>query len=97
MTNRVAKTLAVKEIIQRAQLNPANDGDRIRNFLKECPEESNYLIEHFLIGNSRVAEPISFRKSTQTFAKHISLDKLNDNCHLKLSQAQFNWLTSFQV
>ena len=97
MTFREVKALAIKEIIQRAQLNSRNDQQRIRDFLKECPEESNYLIENFIIGNSRVAEPISFRKSTQTFAKHISLDKLNDNCHLKLSQEQFNWLTSFQV
>ena len=91
------KTLAIKEIIQRAQKNPANNRRNIENFLKQIPEKSNYLIENFLIGNSRVAEPISYRQSTQPFAKHLSLDRLNDNCRLVLSATQFETLTSFQI
>ena len=91
------KTLAVKEIIERAQKNPANDQRNIENFLKQIPEKSNYLIENLFLANSRVAEPICFRQSTQTFAKHISLDKLNNNCHLILSAAQFETLRSFQL
>lgn len=91
------KTLAIKEIIQLAQKNPANNRRNIENFLKQISEKSNYLIEHFLIGNSRVAEPISYRQSTQTFAMHISLDRLHDHCRLILSATQFETLTSFQV
>ena len=91
------KTLAVQEIIERAKKNPANDQRDIDNFLKQIPEKSDYLIENLFLGNSRVAEPICFRPSTQTFAKHISLDKLNNNCHLILSEAQFETLRSFQL
>ena len=91
------KTLAIKEIIQRAKNHSDNDKQKIENFLKEVPEKSNYLIENFLIGNSRVAEPISFRKSSQPFAKHISLDKLHNYCHLILSANQFETLTSFKI
>ena len=69
------KTLAIKEIVQLARQNSANDQNEITKFLNEIPAESNYLIEKFFFGYySRVAQPICFRKSTQTFATHISLD-----------------------
>jgi len=91
------KTLAIKEIIERARRSPLNNKQDIANFLKEIPVESNYLIENPFIGNSRVLEPTSSRKSSQTFEKHISLDKLNNNCVLIVSPEQFYTLKSFVI